>query len=357
MKLDLKQTTILMGMCSALGMYTPEVQASNGEANSLIATSVQQTKKVTGNISDSMGPLIGATVKVKGTSNGVATDMDGNFTLDVKPGATLIISYVGYNTQEIVVTKQSSLKITMKEDGHALNDVVVIGYGTQRKEAITGSVANVGGDKLNQIVSSNAAQALQGRVAGVLMTQTSSQPGAEMQIRIRGQRSLNASNDPLIVLDGIPFMGNLSDINPADIKSMDILKDASATAIYGSRGANGVILITTAKGAEGTPAKVSYNGYFGFKKIFHKYPMMNGPEFAALRKAAGKYENTLDESDDTDTDWQDLFFKTGITTSHDVSVSGGTKGGSYSFGAGYYHDEAVVPTQGFNRISVRGNFD
>lgn len=357
MKLDLKQTTILMGMCSALGMYAPEVQASNGEANSLIATSVQQTKKVTGNVSDSMGPLIGATVKVKGTSNGVATDMDGNFTLDVKPGATLIISYVGYNTQEVVVTKQSSLKITMKEDGHALNDVVVIGYGTQRKEAITGSVANVGGDKLNQIVSSNAAQALQGRVAGVLMTQTSSQPGAEMQIRIRGQRSLNASNDPLIVLDGIPFMGNLSDINPADIKSMDILKDASATAIYGSRGANGVILITTAKGAEGTPAKVSYNGYFGFKKIFHKYPMMNGPEFAALRKAAGKYENTLDESDDTDTDWQDLFFKTGITTSHDVSVSGGTKGGSYSFGAGYYHDEAVVPTQGFNRISVRGNFD
>lgn len=347
-----------MGMCSALGMcIPPEVQASNGEANSLIATSVQQTKKVTGNISDSMGPLIGATVKVKGTSNGVATDMDGNFTLDVKPGATLIISYVGYNTQEVVVTNQSSLKITMKEDGHALNDVVVIGYGTQRKEAITGSVANVGGDKLNQIVSSNAAQALQGRVAGVLMTQTSSQPGAEMQIRIRGQRSLNASNDPLIVLDGIPFMGNLSDINPADIKSMDILKDASATAIYGSRGANGVILITTAKGAEGTPAKVSYNGYFGFKKIFHKYPMMNGPEFAALRKAAGKYENTLDESDDTDTDWQDLFFKTGITTSHDVSVSGGTKGGSYSFGAGYYHDEAVVPTQGFNRISVRGNFD
>ena len=144
MKLDLKQTTILMGMCSALGMcIPPEVQASNGEANSLIATSVQQTKKVTGYISDSMGPLIGATVKVKGTSNGVATDMDGNFTLDVKPGATLIISYVGYNTQEVVVTNQSSLKITMKEDGHALNDVVVIGYGTQRKEAITGSVANV----------------------------------------------------------------------------------------------------------------------------------------------------------------------------------------------------------------------
>ena len=254
MKLYLKQTTILMGMCSALGMYAPEVQASNGEANSLIATSVQQTKKVTGNISDSMGPLIGATIKEKGTGNGVVTDLDGNFSINVKPGATLVISYVGYNTKEVVVGNQTNIKVSMEEEGHSLNDVVVIGYGTQRKEAITGSVANVGGDKLNQIASSNAAQALQGRVAGVLMTQTSSQPGAEMQIRIRGQRSLTASNDPLIVLDGIPFMGNLSDINPADIKSMDILKDASATAIYGSRGANGVIIITTNKGAEGTPA-------------------------------------------------------------------------------------------------------
>lgn len=213
-----------------------------------------------------MGPLIGATIKEKGTGNGVVTDLDGNFSINVKPGATLVISYVGYNTKEIVVGNQTNIKVSMEEEGHSLNDVVVIGYGTQRKEAITGSVANVGGDKLNQIASSNAAQALQGRVAGVLMTQTSSQPGAEMQIRIRGQRSLTASNDPLIVLDGIPFMGNLSDINPADIKSMDILKDASATAIYGSRGANGVIIITTNKGAEGTPAKVSYNGYFGFKK-------------------------------------------------------------------------------------------
>lgn len=213
------------------------------------------------------------------------------------------------------------------------------------------------GDKLNQVAASNAAYALQGRVAGVLMTQTSSQPGAEMQIRIRGQRSLTASNDPLIVLDGIPFMGNLSDINPADIKSMDILKDASATAIYGSRGANGVIMITTTKGTQGTPAKVSYNAYVGVKKLFHRYPMMSGPQLAQLRKDAGLFTNSLEESDDTDTDWQDLFFRTGIQTSHDIGVSGGTQGGSYSFGAGYYHDEAVIPTQQFDRYSVRGNFD
>ena len=147
------------------------------------------------------------------------------------------------------------------------------------------------------------------------------------------------------MLDGIPFMGQLSDINPGDIKSMDILKDASATAIYGSRGANGVILITTVKGMQGSPAKVSYNAYIGFKTVFHKYPMMNGKKYAEMRKYAGLYTNSLDESDDTDTDWQDLFYRTGITHSHDVSIQGGTQGGSYSFGAGYYHDEAVIPTQ------------
>ena len=178
-----------------------------------------------------------------------------------------------------------------------------------------------------------------------------------MQIRIRGQRSLSASNDPLIVLDGIPFMGQLSDINPTDIKSMDILKDASATAIYGSRGANGVIIITTVKGYQGAPAKVTYNGYVSFKKVFHKYPMMDGPAFSKMRQYAGKYQNSLDESDDTNTDWQDLYYQTGVSHNHDVSVAGGTNGGSYSFGAGYYHDEAVVPTEGYDRISVRGNFD
>ena len=291
----------------------------------------------------------------KGTNNGTVTDFNGNFTLSVKSGATLVVSYVGYETQE--VRAGENLHITLQEDGHIVNEVVVIGYGTQRREAVTGSVANIGGEKLNQIAASNAAQALQGRVAGVLMTQTNSKPGAEMQIRIRGQRSLTASNDPLIVLDGIPFMGNLSDINPADIKSMDILKDASATAIYGSRGANGVIIITTAKGNQGAPAKVSYNGYVSFKKVFKKYPMMDGPTFSKFRQYAGKYQNSLDESDDINTDWQDLYYQTGVGHSHDISVTGGTNGGSYSFGAGYYHDESVVPTEQYNRVSVRGNFD
>ena len=355
MHVNLRKTVCFVGLCSFFGLAAPQAAMAAPESNSV--SEVQQTKKVTGRVSDSEGELIGATVLEKGTSNGVITDFDGNFSIDVKPGATLVVSYVGYVTQEVRVGNQSNLNIVLEAEGGNLNEVVVIGYGTQRREAVTGSVANVNGEKLNQIAATNAAQALQGRVAGVLMTQTSSKPGEEMQIRIRGQRSLSASNDPLIVLDGIPFMGQLSDINPADIKSMDILKDASATAIYGSRGANGVIIITTAKGYQGAPAKVSYNGYVSFKKVFHKYPMMDGPTFSEFRKYAGLYQNSLDENDNTNTDWQDLYYQTGVSHNHDVSVAGGTNGGSYSFGAGYYHDESVVPTEGYDRISVRGNFD
>ena len=350
MSFKAKKTAMLVGLCF-LGM----ISAQQASAATESVASVQQTKQVTGHVADSQGPLIGATVMEKGTQNGTVTDFEGNFSLSVKPGATLVISYVGYETQE--VKAGDGMRVNLKEDGHIVNEVVVIGYGTQRREAVTGSVANIGGEKLNQIAATNAAQALQGRVAGVLMTQTGSKPGDEMQIRIRGQRSLSASNDPLIVLDGIPFMGQLSDINPTDIKSMDILKDASATAIYGSRGANGVIIITTVKGAQGTPAKVTYNGYVSFKKVFHKYPMMDGPTFSKMRQYAGKYQNSLDESDNTNTDWQDLYYQTGISYNHDLSVAGGTNGGSYSFGAGYYKDESVVPTEGYDRISVRGNFD
>jgi TonB-linked SusC/RagA family outer membrane protein len=350
MSFKAKKTALCLGLCF-MGM----ISAPQAWAVPQSTAAVQQTRVATGHVSDSQGPLIGATVMEKGTSNGTITDINGDYSLKVNPGATLVISYVGYETQE--VSAGTGTRVDLLEDGHVVNEVVVIGYGTQRREAVTGSVANIAGDRLNQVAATNAAQALQGRVAGVLMTQTSSKPGAEMQIRIRGQRSLSASNDPLIVLDGIPFMGQLSDINPTDIKSMDILKDASATAIYGSRGANGVIIITTTKDNQGAPAKVSYSSYVSFKKVFHKYPMMDGPTFSKFRKYAGKYQNTLDENDNTNTDWQDLYYKTGLSYNHDVSVAGGTNGGSYSFGAGYYHDESVVPTEGYQRISIRGNFN
>lgn len=320
--------------------------------------SIAQNITVKGVVKDNFGEsVIGANVTEKGTTNGMITDLDGNFSLTVQKNATLVISYIGYVTQEIAVKGNTQFNIILKEDSKALEEVVVIGYGTARKSDVTGSIASVGGDKLREMPATNITYALQNRIAGVDMAQTSSQPGATMQIRIRGTRSLTASNDPLVVLDGIPFMGNLSDINPGDIKSMDILKDASSTAIYGSRGANGVILITTNKGAQGTPAKFTYNGYVGAKSVFSKYPMMNGKKFAEMRKYADKYENSLDESDDVNTDWQDLMYRTGMVTSHDVSVGGGSNNGSYSFGAAYYKDQGVVPTQNYTRYSLRGSFD
>ncbi|MDR1557120.1 MAG: TonB-dependent receptor [Tannerellaceae bacterium] len=313
---------------------------------------------VRGTVTDKNGEtLIGVNIVEKGTRNGTTTDIDGNYTLSVPRDAVLDFSYVGYVAQSIPVQGRNRIDATLSEDSELLEEVVVIGYGTQRREAVTGSVASVNEAKIKEIPASNISQALQGRVAGMEMSQTSTKPGADMQIRIRGTRSLNASNDPLVVLDGIPFAGSIGDINPNTIKSIDILKDASATAIYGSRGANGVILVTTFRGTEGVKAQVNYNGYYGVKNVFAKFPMMDGPEFTAMRQAAGLYTNALDEADNVNTDWQDLLYRTATVTNHDVSVSGGASQGGYNFGIGYYRDEAVVPTQDYTRFSLRGTFD
>ncbi len=320
---------------------------------------VQQSHKVSGKISDSSGsPLPGVSVVIKGTSNGTISDVDGNYSiLDVPENATLMFSFVGMKSKEIVVEGKAAINVTLEEETIGIDEVVAIGYGTQRKEAITGSVASVKGDVMREVPSPNVTQALQGRVAGVDMEQTDSKPGATLQIRIRGTRSLTASNDPLVVLDGIPFAGSLSDISPDDIKSVDILKDASATAIYGSRGANGVILITSNKGTKGEKLQVHYNGYSGVKNAIY-YPMMNGTEFVALRQAANIYTtNGLDESNDVNTNWQAMFYRTGIETNHDLSLTGGTQKGSYKFGAGYYKDEAVIPGSDYIRYSIRASVD
>ncbi len=319
-----------------------------------IAAVAQTT--ASGTVTSSNGePLIGVTVLEQGTTNGTITDLDGKFSLNVQSGATLEFSFMGYEKQSAPAS--SNMNIKLEEDTKALEEVVVVGYGTQRKEAVTGSVASVKGDDMRAVAGSNITQNLQGRVAGVEMSQVSSKPGETMQIRIRGTRSLNASNDPLIVLDGIPFAGNLSDINPSDIKSLDILKDASATAIYGSRGANGVIIITTNRGAEGQKAKFSYNGYYGVKTLFSEFPMMDGAKFSKLRADGQVKKNSDDEADGQNVDWQDRYFETGMVTSHDIGITGGTQHGNYSFGAGYYHEEAVVPGQDFSRFSLRGSVD
>lgn len=319
---------------------------------------MSQTVTIKGVIKDVSGePVVGASITETGTSNGIIADLDGNFTLKVSPKATLTISFMGYRTQTVSVAGKTSLSIILEEDTQLLGEVVVVGYGVQRKEAVTGSVASIKNEAIREVPASDITQALQGRIAGVDMSQTSSKPGSSMQIRIRGTRSLNASNDPLIVLDGIPFAGSMSDINPNDIKSIDILKDASATAIYGSRGANGVLLITTNKGLVGAKAQVSYNGYVGLKTLFAKYPMMNSDEFVKLREYANKFQNGVDEDNNVNTDWQDLLYKNSMVTNHDLSVLGGTEKGSYNFGVGYYRDESLLPSQNYTRYSMRGTLD
>ena len=321
--------------------------------------SSQQQKTVSGKVTDSAGgPLPGVSVIIKGTTNGTITDSNGNYSLvGIQAKSILQFSFVGMKTQEIVVENRSAINVSLQDETIGIEEVVAVGYGVQRKESVTGSVASMGGDKLRDVPSANISQALQGRVSGVEMSQTSSKPGSSMQIRIRGTRSLNASNDPLVVLDGIPFAGSISDISTDDIKSIDILKDASATAIYGSRGANGVILITSNKGKKGQDAHLSYNGYEGLRTVFAKYPMMNGPEFVALRAASNQFKNTIDEADDVNTDWQDLLYKNGTISNHDLGVSGGSSKGSYNFGLGYFKDQAVIPLQNFTRYSFRASLD
>lgn len=310
-----------------------------------------------GSVKDASGePIPGAYVAVANSSDGTVTDIDGKYFLSVPTNATLEVSFMGYVTESVPVNGRANIDIVLREDSEALEATIVIGYGTARKSDITGSIASVGGNDLREIPANDISYALQGRVAGVEMTQTSSKPGASMQIRIRGSRSLSASNDPLIVLDGIPFMGSLSDISTNDIKSMDILKDAASTAIYGSRGSNGVILITTYKGNEEQDPTVSFNAYASFKKAI-KYKMMPGPKFVEMRKMAGIYTNSIDEDDSMDTDWQDMFYRTGVTQNYDVNVTGGTKGGSYRFGTSFFQDQAVVPTQKYKRIALNGSVD
>ncbi len=302
-------------------------------------------------------PVANASVVVKGTNIGTLSNENGDFQISVPARGTLVVSSVGYPSKEIPVNGQATHNVTMTTSTTDMEHIVVVGYGTQRREAVTGAVASINGDKMREVPAPNISQALQGRLAGVEMSQTSTRPGATMQIRIRGIRSLSADNNPLIVLDGIPFMGSIADINPNDVKSIEVLKDASATAIYGSRGANGVILITTDRGTRTGRPRINYNAYHGKQTVFAKYPMMNAEKFIALRAAAGQYTNGQDESNDINTDWQDLFYKDGLVSDHNISLSGGTETGSYNFGGGYYINQGVLPTQQYKRYSLRGSLD
>ena len=253
-----------------------------------------QDRTVSGRVtaSDDGSGVPGVSVAVKGTSKGTSTDADGNYKITLSGNAVLSFSSIGFISQDIPVGNKSQVNVVLATDTKALTEVVVVGYGTQKKSQMTGAISSVGSKEIQELPITNARQALQGRAAGVDVVQPGSKPGAGPQIRIRGRRSFNASNDPLYVVDGIPLSSGIDDINPNDIVSMEVLKDASATAIYGSRGANGVVIITTKRGKAGSTV-VSVDSYYGVNQELGTIGVMNGAQFAEYkresRRAVGQY--------------------------------------------------------------------
>ncbi len=330
-----------------------------------------QSKKVTGNVTDDSGePLPGVTVVIKGTTNGTVTDIDGNFSLVNLPvDAVLQFSFVGMKSQEMVVGEQTIISVKMMADAIGLEEVVAIGYGTVKKSDITGSVGSIEADAIAAVDLPDATQALQGRVAGVNIEQNVGKPGGTFDISIRGLSSINNSNTPLYVIDGIPTSSGLNDLNPDDIEKIDILKDASATAIYGSRGANGVIIVTTKKGKAGK-LTISYDGYYGYRTPANLPDMMTGPEYVQWRT---DYFTTQGKSTDRSnadfftseewniidngayTDWIDLILRNGVQSSHTVTASGGDDKGTFALSIGQLKEEGTVSGQDYNRYNLRLN--
>ena len=243
-----------------------------------------QDTQVSGTILDETGmPLPGVSILLKGTTRGTTTDLDGKYSIAAPANGVLVFSFIGYNNIEETVGSRSKIDLTLTPDVSNLDEVVVVGYGTQKKSQLTGAISSVGNKEIQELPITDARQALQGRAAGVDVVQPGSKPGSAPQVRIRGRRSFNASNEPLYVIDGIPTVGGLEDINPQDITSMEVLKDASATAIYGSRGSNGVVLITTKRGGAGKTT-VSLDSYYGASTELGRIEVFDGPGFAEYKR-------------------------------------------------------------------------
>lgn len=385
MNKNVKRCALVAGAFAMVSMGNVyQVQASELHASEVLQQAKRQIK---GKVVDAAGEtVIGANVLEKGTTNGVITDIDGNFVLNVSSGATLEISYIGYVTQTIKVTNQTSLHIVLKEDSETLDEVVVVGYGTMKKSDLSGASVSVGEDAIKGSVITNLDQSLQGRAAGVSAVSTSGAPGSSSSIRVRGQATINSNAEPLYVIDGVIVQGGgasgadfglgdalgngsvstispLSTINPADIVSMDILKDASATAIYGAQGANGVILITTKRGKAGE-AKFTYDGMLAVQRQTKRLDMMNLREFA-------NYYNEFVQVGELDvngyyadpsilgkgTNWQDAVFQTALQHQHQVSAEGGTEKIKYYVSASYMDQDGTLIGSNFNRYSFRVNLD
>lgn len=370
MNLNLRKSVLLVGALASLGLsYTTEALATS--PNSAV-NSVQQSKKVTGNVSDAEGPIIGASVVEKGNAgNGTVTDLDGNFSLNVKPGATIVITYIGYQKQEIVVGNQSNLNVTMKTDDKTLEEVVVVGYGVQKKKLVTGSTIEVKGDDIQKMNTTQVLGALQSQTPGVNIQAASGQPGDGFKISIRGAGT-NGNTAPLYIIDGVA--GDINNLNPADIERIDVLKDAASCAIYGSAAANGVILVTTKQGKKGK-IQVSYDANVGWANVYRMPKMLNAKQYMEVmdqvRFNSGEsgydwkslmgedlYNSYMDGSNEG-TNWVEAIRnKNAVTTSHSLNVTGGSDRSTFSMGAGYQYQDGVfgnVVKSDYRRFTFRIN--
>jgi len=340
-------------------------KSNEAKSSSLRLIEQQQTgKHITGSVKDANGePIIGANVVVKGSTNGVITDTDGQFSLNNVPQRGIIqISYIGYIPQEVVVSNQSVFDIILKEDLQNLDEVVVIGYGVVRKSDLTGAVGSIKASAIEKMPVARIDQAIQGRVSGVQVTSLNGAPGAATTIRIRGGNSINAGNEPLYVIDGVIGAGDLNTINPADIESIEILKDASSTAIYGSRGANGVILVTTKRGEGTDGVRLSYNGYYGIQSPTKQLDLLNGQEAAAFQNEFAAYNGNAQPFKDlsaiSNTNWQDYIFRNNAPiTDHNLSVSKASKDGNYFLSLNYFDQSGTMYKSNFERYQLRFNVD
>lgn len=344
-------------------------------------------KQISGKITDERGePIIGATIVVKGTSNGAITDLDGNFSLGGVPSDAIIaVSYIGYQNREMSVKDRNTFVVTLVEDARQLDEVVVVGYGTQSKTRVTGSIASLKNDQIKDMPVTSFEQAIAGQMPGVQVMQQSGAPGSGASMKIRGSSSITAGTNPLIVIDGFPMTSDdMTSLNPEDIETIDVLKDASSSAIYGSRGANGVVVITTKKGKEGRP-KISAKAYYGVQSVAKKVDMMDAYEYAdfvatarnnywvdlkpgvnkpsdpnSARPSKARIPDYLvpylnKEAGLVNTDWQDEIFRTAAIQQYDLSVSGGTDRVSYYTSVSYSNQDGVIENSAFKRISARSN--
>ena len=346
-----------------------------------------QDRTVTGRVtaSDDGSGIPGASISIKGTSKGTSSDADGNYKITVSGSSVLTFSSVGFNSQDVSVGNKSQINVALATDTKALTEVVVVGYGTQKKSQLTGAISSVTSKQITEMPITNLGQAMQGRVAGVDVAQSGSKPGTVPKVLIRGRRSFNAGNDPLYVVDGIPLSSGYEDMNPNDVASMEILKDATATAIYGARGANGVVLITTKRGSKDGKTVISYDTYVGSTQTLDKINLFTGAEYAEMkresRRTIGTYKDAngnlvptgvMDAYADSKlftaieldgiakgrtTDYQDLMVRKGFQQNHAIGVQGGNEKTQFSINGGYFQDKGIIEGLDFTRYSLRVNVD